>query len=136
MPQVCLPGCDVPDLIKAQPTLFLGSHFAERQISHSYEQLQEQLPDSVDVDAIVQDQPAVLFQSSAALHAALQQIRVLHLKDIEPADAARLLMVYQGSPRFEEAGLPLEFIVKQAIQYSVHACSAFLSQLFPYRRKQ
>ena len=83
------------DLVKAQPKLFLGCEpsLLEAQISGSYGQLNELLPPSVDIDAVVQDQPSVLFQSSSTLGSALQHLKLLQLDHIEPADTARLLQV-------------------------------------------
>lgn len=96
--QGCLPGCDASDLAKAEPDLFLGSDSSllEAQILDSYQQLHAQLPSTVDVDAVVQHQPAVLFQSRARLRAALGHVRVMQLDHIDPADTARLLQVYNG----------------------------------------
>ena len=94
MVQVCLPGCDVCDLVKSQPILFLGSEpsVLMPQIAESYGQLNEQLPACVDVDAVVHEQPTVLFQSRSTLRSALQQVQFLHLEHIDPADTARLLL--------------------------------------------
>lgn len=72
--QACLPQCDVSDLVKSRPASFLHAEQSslEAQISGSYAQLAQQLPHGFDIDALIQEQPAILFQHPTALQGALR----------------------------------------------------------------